>query len=257
MPSAQRSRTRRLCVLSALAAALAACGPQVATVPLDADIDPEPRPVMAHVEAAPEPTPRSLFEEDLPEVVATATATPLPGVAPSVTPLTPGTAPGTPHTPGVAGGRTTPVAAAGPSLPSPLDTLRPGTPPNVVAATRLTEAARVRLSAGDDAAALDHLERAIAIDPNNAYAYFFLAQLHLRTRSYDQAIAFADRAAALSVSGGPQWTCRAWVLQGTAFVAAGRFADARQAYLRAVRAAPDNEAALAGLARTGGSASAP
>jgi hypothetical protein len=256
MPSAQRHHSRRLCVLSALGAALAACGPQVTPVPLDADIDPEPRPVLAQAGAAPEPAPRSLIEEDLPEVSATApTPTPVPGVVPSATPLTPGAAPGT-HAPAVAGGRSTPVAA-GPTLPSPLDTIRPGTPPNVAAATRLTEAARIRLTAGDDAAALDQLERAIAIDPNNAYAYFFLAQLHLRTGSYDQAIAFADRAAGLSVSGGPQWTCRAWVLQGSAYEAAGRFADARQAYLRAVRAAPDNEAALAGLARTGGTASAP
>jgi len=92
----------------------------------------------------------------------------------------------------------------------------------------------------------------LAVDPNNAFAYFFLAQLHLHTHSYDQAIAFADRAAGLSANTSPEWTSRAWALQGNAYEAAGRFADARQAYLRAVRASPNNLAAAVGLARTGG-----
>ncbi len=140
--------------------------------------------------------------------------------------------------------------------PSPVDTIRATTPPNVAAATRLADAGRTRLAAGDDAGALEQLERAIATDPNNGYAYFFLAELHLGHRSYDQAIAFAERAASLHAAAAPQWAARAYALQGAAFEAAGRFADARGAYARAVRLAPDNRTAQVGLARLGSPGSA-
>ena len=240
MPPAQRHRSRPRLALSGLALALAACGPRVAPLPLDPDPDPVLRPVVAHAEA-PLPEADSLSEEDLPEVAAAP-------VAPTPTALPATSDAGAPPMPtdNSAGNQISPAT------PSPLDTIHPGTPPNVAAATRLADAARTRLAAGEDAAALDQLERAIAIDPNNPYAYFFLAQLHLHTHSYDQAIAFADRAASLSAGTSPEWSSRAWALQGNAYEAAGRFADARQAYLRAVHAAPNNLAALAGLARTGG-----
>lgn len=222
--------------------ALAACGPRLAPLPLDPDPAP-PAPVQMHVTAAPAAPVDALTEEDLPEVAATPPPTPTsePVASPDGNPL-PAPAPG--------GDAAAPQIS--PATPSPLDAIGPGTPPNVAAATRLADAARARLAAGDAAAALEQLERAIAIDPNNPFAYFFLAQLHLQTRSYDQAIAFADRAAGLSTGRSPEWTSRAWSLQGNAYEAAGRFADARQAYLRAVRAAPNNLAALVGLARTGG-----
>src|SRR5205085_7723895 len=183
-----------------------------------------------------------------PALPATSAAAGLPGVVAGASSSAPASGSGS-APPSIGGGApaaTAATAAAG--MPSPLDTLRPGTAPNVAAATRLADSARLRLAAGDDAAALEQLERAIAIDPNNAYAYYYLAQLHLRTRSYDQAIALADRAASLS-AGSPGWASRAWVLQGTAYEAAGRFADARQAYMRAVQAAPGNATAAAGLVR--------
>jgi tetratricopeptide (TPR) repeat protein len=126
------------------------------------------------------------------------------------------------------------------------------TTPNAVAATRLVDAARTAMAAGDSAGALDRLERAIALDPDNAYAYYSLAELHFAHRSFDQAIAFAERAAALSSTQSPTWSSRAYTLQGNALEAVGRFADARSAYARAAAIAPDNLAAQAGLARLGG-----
>ena len=101
------------------------------------------------------------------------------------------------------------------------------------------------------ARALDQFERAIAIDPGNPYAYYYLAELHFVHHTYDQAIAFADRAASLSDARAPDWASRAYTLQGNAFEAAGRFADARGAYARAIQAAPGNLAAQVGLARVG------
>jgi Flp pilus assembly protein TadD len=125
------------------------------------------------------------------------------------------------------------------------------TAPNVAAATRLADAGRARMAAGDYGAALEQLERAIAIDPENSYAYYYLAELHFLHHTYDQAIAFADRAATLSEAHAPEWASRAYTLQGNAFEAAGRFADARDAYARAIQAAPGNLAAQVGLARVG------
>ena len=97
-------------------------------------------------------------------------------------------------------------------------------------------------------------ERAIAIDSGNPYAYYYLAELHFMHRTYDQAIAFADRAASLTDNRAPEWASRAFTLQGNAFEAAGRFADARGAYTRAIQAAPGNLAAQVGLARVGSTA---
>jgi len=141
--------------------------------------------------------------------------------------------------------------------PPLLDTIDATTPPNVAAATRLVEAGRAQMAAGDYGAALEQLERAIAIDSGNPYAYYYLAELHLSHRTYDQAIAFADRAASLSDARAPAWASRAYTLQGNAFEAAGRFADARGAYTRAIQAAPGNLAAQVGLARVGAPALTP
>jgi Flp pilus assembly protein TadD len=123
------------------------------------------------------------------------------------------------------------------------------TAPNVAAATRLVDDGRVRMAAGDFGGALECFERGIAIDSGNPYAYYYLAELHLRHHTYDQAIAFADRAANLSQTRAPEWASRAYTLQGNAFEASGRFADARSAYQRAIQAAPGNLAAQVGLAR--------
>jgi tetratricopeptide (TPR) repeat protein len=96
---------------------------------------------------------------------------------------------------------------------------------------------------------LETLERAIAVDPSNPYAYYFLAELHLRRNSYDQAIAFADRAALLSARLQGTWLTRSYALQGQALEAAGRMSDARAAYRRALLADRRNQTARLGLDR--------
>jgi len=136
-------------------------------------------------------------------------------------------------------------------------TIDASTAPNVAAATHLVTAGRTRMQAGDYAGALDQFERAIVVDPSNSYAYYYLAELHFVHHTYDQAIAFAGRAASLSDARAPDWASRAYTLQGNAFEATGRFADARGAYARAIQAAPGNLAAQVGLARVGASAPQP
>jgi tetratricopeptide (TPR) repeat protein len=220
------STGRRVATLAALAVAiLAGCATRRAAMPLDTPGESpamaEPAPDSAEDDAA-----MPLYEEPLLDH-DTALAPSDPTIESSALPIAP---------------------------PPLLETIDASTAPHVAAATRLVDHARERMIAGDSGGALEQLERAIAIDSGNPYAYYYLAQLHLMHRTYDQAIAFADRAASLSGARTPAWASRAYSLQGNAFEAAGRFADARNAYQRALQVAPGNLAARVGLARVGGPA---
>ncbi len=136
--------------------------------------------------------------------------------------------------------------------PSLLTRIDAQTPPNVAAAVRLVEEGRALLEQQSYDRALDRLERALVIDPSNAYSYYFLARLHFEQRAYDQAIAFADKSAVLSARADRLWAARAYVLQGAVFEQAGRYVDARAAYRRALAADPRSLAAQVGVTRLGG-----
>jgi hypothetical protein len=142
-----------------------------------------------------------------------------------------------------------PVAEIEP--PSLLTYITDTTPPNVAAALRLSEEGRQLTQQGAYDRALDRLERAVQIDPTSAYGYYFLARLHYQQHAYDQAIAFADKAALLSAHRDRAWAARAYALQGAVFEMVGRFPDARDAYRKALLADPRNAAAHAGAARLG------
>ena len=139
--------------------------------------------------------------------------------------------------------------ATSPELESLLTHIGPTTPPNVAAALRLIEDGRQQMQQGRYDRALDRFERAVAIDPSNAYGYYFLARLHFATKKYDQAVAFASRAVVLSARRDNVLLGRSYDLQGAAFEAVGRFPDARKAYTKAIEADPANVAARRGMAR--------
>jgi hypothetical protein len=145
---------------------------------------------------------------------------------------------------------TTPGVGAGVGEPeSLLPRIGPRTPPNVAAALRLIEDARQQMERGAYDAALDRLERAVAIDPTSAYGYYFLARVHFLKKNYDQAIAFAGRAAALSAHADRACLGRIRSLEGAVFEEVGRYPDARKAYQQALAADPDNLSAQVGLTR--------
>lgn len=132
---------------------------------------------------------------------------------------------------------------------SVLTHIGPTTPPNVAAALRLIEDGRQQMNQGRYDRALDRFERSVAIDPSNAYGYYFLAQLHFQMKKYDQAVAFASRAVVLSARTDRVLMGRSYGLEGAAFEAVGRYPDARKAYEKAIEADPNNLAARVGVAR--------
>ncbi len=144
------------------------------------------------------------------------------------------------------------VVATAADPESLLTHIKAGTAPNVAAALRLIEDGRQEMAHAAYDAALDRFERAVAIDPTNAYGYYFLAKVHLLKKDYDQAVAFASRAASLSARDDPVSQGRIHSLQGAVFEEVGRYPDARKAYQQAIEADPNNLAARVGAARLGG-----
>jgi len=132
---------------------------------------------------------------------------------------------------------------------SMLTRISASTPPNVAAAYRLIEEGRRLLSQDSFDQALQRFERSVAVDPSSAYGYYFLAEVHVRTHTYSQAIAFAGRAAALSSRRDRVCEARAYALQGSVYEKVGRFADARAVYTKALNSDPRNGEARLGLIR--------
>jgi hypothetical protein len=216
--------------VAAVAALFSACPPPRPPAPARSEVNrPAPSAGSWH---RPRPTATTPLEES--PVGEASELTPPPEATPAETP-----------TP-------TPTPAAGASLAEPeslLTRIGPGTPPNVAAALRLIEDARQQMEQGAYDAALDRLERAVAIDPTSAYGYYFLARVHFLKKNYDQAIAFASRAASLSAHADRACLGRIRSLEGAVFEEVGRYPDARKAYQQALEADPDNLSAQVGLTR--------
>jgi len=231
-----------------LAVLSAACAPQ--SMPRQGRVDdasaaPKTMAAAEVAAAAPEPratiAPSKLIEEGA--IGETAELTPaLEAAAPTPTP--------TPQQVAALPPPRATLAAVPASEPESLLThISSTTPPNVVAALRLIEDGRQQMNQGHYDRALDRIERGVTIDPANAYGYYFLAQLHLQTKKYDQAVAFASRAVVLSARTDRVLMGRSYGLEGAAFEAVGRYPDARKAYEKAVEADPNNLAARGGVAR--------
>jgi tetratricopeptide (TPR) repeat protein len=122
--------------------------------------------------------------------------------------------------------------------------------PTRAAAGGLVQQADVALSEGRLADAQDLLERAVAVDPRFAGSYVHLARLHLAQGEEQLALAFLDKAEALTGDRGSAGEIA--TLRGAALEGLGDRDAARRAYERALSLTPHDGRARAGLVRTGG-----
>ncbi len=144
-------------------------------------------------------------------------------------------------------------AAAG-ALPPLLDhRSTASTPPKVAAATRLADAGRVQhASAATMTARWSSSSAPIAIDPANPLrATTSSPSCIFAHGTYDQAIAFADRAASSERAQRPPWASRAYACRATSSRPPAASPTRATPTGAPCRRTPNNRAALAGLARVG------
>lgn len=151
-------------------------------------------------------------------------------------------------TPEVRENRLPETAPARPEKTSLLALIAPDTPPQRAASLRLAEEGRVLLQAGQFAKGLSRLEKAIALDSRNRYAYYFLADAHYHLAHYQQSLNFLEIVEPL-MSDEPLWLARVYVLQGENYRALGFFERADKKYIGALALDPSNRIALDGLTR--------
>jgi tetratricopeptide (TPR) repeat protein len=115
-------------------------------------------------------------------------------------------------------------------------------PPNRAAALRFVERAARDLQEGRDESASRELDRAIRVDPNNAYATFLVALHRHRQGEFDQSLAFARKAEILLRSD-PPWLAETYVLMALNHEALARPRDALRLYDAALQIDPDDPVA--------------
>lgn len=66
-------------------------------------------------------------------------------------------------------------------------------PKHTQASLRLTEKARDQLLKGNDAMAIDNLNKALSVDPTNPFAYYFLAKIQTQRNQHREALGLLEK----------------------------------------------------------------
>lgn len=148
--------------------------------------------------------------------------------------------------PEVGEGRLPQAPPARPEEFSLLARIGPDTAPQQAASLRLAEQGRRLLQAEQFAKGLSKLEKAIALDSRNRYAYYFLAEAHYHLAHHQQSLNFLEIVEPL-MSDEPLWLARVYALQGENYRALGFFERADKKYIGALALDPSNRIALDGL----------
>lgn len=135
---------------------------------------------------------------------------------------------------------------ARPEESSLLVRITPDTPPRQAASLRLAEEGRTLLQAEEFDKGLAKLEKAVALDSRNGYAYYFLAKAHYHLTHHQQSLNFLEIVEPL-LSDEPLWLARVYALQGENYRALGFFERADTKYIGALALDPSNRVALDGL----------
>jgi len=124
--------------------------------------------------------------------------------------------------------------------------ITPGMPPRRAASLRLAEEGRKLLQAGEYQTGLSRLEKAIALDSGNAYAYYYVAVAHFHLSRYRQSLSFLEIVGP-SLADKPSWLSRVYALEGENYRVLRLFDRADRKYLDALTLDASNRVALAGL----------
>jgi hypothetical protein len=116
------------------------------------------------------------------------------------------------------------------------------------ASLRITERARVALTAGKADDAIRELGRAVSVDPNDPYAYFYLGRAYIAKNNLVQAITFLKRAE-IGFGQNPQWLGETLAFEGLAYEQGGHPDAAAGSYQQALQVEPGNLMARVGYTR--------
>jgi tetratricopeptide (TPR) repeat protein len=131
----------------------------------------------------------------------------------------------------------------------PLDAIIAATAdPARAASLRITEQARVALLAGRVDDAIRELSRAVSVDPNDPYAYFYLGRAYIAKNNLVQAITFLKRAE-IGFGENPQWLGETLAFEGLAYEQGGHPNAAAGSYQQALQVEPGNLMARVGYTR--------
>ena len=120
--------------------------------------------------------------------------------------------------------------------------------PEESASMRLTETARNQLIGGRIGDAMRDFARALALDPSNAFAYYYLGRAFMARKDYEQARTFF-RWAETGFIGRSDWNAEALSYEGLCDEELGNVEDATHAYKEALAVSPDNFRARVGYGR--------
>ncbi len=117
-----------------------------------------------------------------------------------------------------------------------------GLPPHRVASLRLAERGARELAAGEDEAAGRTLDRAVALDPGNPYAFYLIGLLRHRQGAFDQSLAVLRKAEILLRADRP-WLAETYLLMGLNQEALARPREALRLYEAVLQLDPDQRLA--------------
>ena len=94
-------------------------------------------------------------------------------------------------------------------------------PPHTKVSLALTEEARNLMSEDQNALAIEKLNKALALDPYNPFAYYFLGRLHYKNLRYEKSLEFCAKARQLAQEF-PFWKAQSYLLTGLNWKAMGQ-----------------------------------
>lgn len=126
--------------------------------------------------------------------------------------------------------------------------IQPETSPQRAASLRLTEDGKAYLQSGNLIKASEALEKAIAIDASNPYAYYYFARLRSEKGEHKQSLGLLSKAEIL-FRNNPFYLSNVYSLMGRNYESLFQFNDAKKRYEQALKLNDENIEAKEGIER--------